>query len=127
MHSVIAYTSTAATLISCSFFRQRWPHLHQVNRDPYTGLFYMVPDLGRDQVHMFDIRGGKVRHLGHQQLRRGLGPRHMDFNRRLKVVYICGELDNTITVCRCRLFQSSSSSQQQSQQWQNHKTLSTFY
>eukprot|EP00091_Calanus_sinicus_P025726 TRINITY_DN9979_c0_g1_i1.p1 TRINITY_DN9979_c0_g1~~TRINITY_DN9979_c0_g1_i1.p1 ORF type:complete len:189 (+),score=33.67 TRINITY_DN9979_c0_g1_i1:138-704(+) len=26
--------------------RQRWPHLHQVNRDPYSQKFFMVPDLG---------------------------------------------------------------------------------
>ena len=30
----------------------------------------------------------------------GAGPRHMDFNKCHKVVYICGELDNTITVLK---------------------------
>jgi len=78
--------------------RQRWPHLHQVNRDPYSQKFFMVPDLGRDQIHMFNICQGNIIHLGVQQLRKGAGPRHMDFNKRHKVVYICGELDNTITV-----------------------------
>jgi len=80
--------------------RQRWPHLHQVNRDPYSKEFFMVPDLGRDQIHMFNIQDGNVLHLGAQQLRRGAGPRHMDFNKGRRVVYICGELDNTITVLR---------------------------
>merc|ERR1719464_523920 len=81
--------------------RQRWPHLHQVNRDPYCGgKFYMVPDLGRDQVHLFSILDGHVCKLGAVQLRKGAGPRHMDFHPRLKVAYICGELDNTITVLR---------------------------
>jgi len=80
--------------------RQRWPHLHQVNLDPYSSQFYMVPDLGRDQVHMFNIRAGNIQHLGQQQLRRGAGPRHMEFHRNLKVVYVCGELDNTVTVLR---------------------------
>ena len=81
--------------------RQRWPHLHQVNRDPYMGgKFYMVPDLGRDQIHLFSIVDGKVRKLGAVQLRLGAGPRHMDFHKRMKVAYICGELDNTITVLR---------------------------
>ena len=78
--------------------RQRWPHLHQVNMDPYSNKFFMVPDLGRDQIHMFNICHGNVIHLGVQQLRKGAGPRHMDFNKRQKVAYICGELDNTITV-----------------------------
>jgi len=80
--------------------RQRWPHLHQVNRDPYSKKFFMVPDLGRDQIHMFNINNGNVIHLGVQQLRKGAGPRHMDFNKCHKVVYICGELDNTITVLK---------------------------
>jgi len=80
--------------------RQRWPHLHQVNRDPYSKKFFMVPDLGRDQIHMFNICQGKVIHLGAQQLRKGAGPRHMEFNKGLQVVYICGELDNTITVLK---------------------------
>jgi len=79
--------------------RQRWPHLHQVNKDPYNGgKFYMVPDLGRDQVHLFSILKGNIIKLGFEQLRKGLGPRHMDFNKKLRVAYICGELDNTITV-----------------------------
>ena len=78
--------------------RQRWSHLHQINRDPYSRKFFMVPDLGNDQIHMFNICHGNVIHLGIQQLRKGAGPRHMDFNKCHKVVYICGELDNTITV-----------------------------
>jgi len=78
--------------------RQRWPHLHQINKDPYSKKFFMVPDLGRDQIHMFNICNGNIIHLGVQQLRKGAGPRHMDFNKCHKVAYICGELDNTITV-----------------------------
>jgi len=80
--------------------RQRWPHLHQVNLDPYSASLYLVPDLGRDQVHYFNIQEGNVQHLGVDQLPKGRGPRHMDFNRRHKVAYICGELNNTITVLR---------------------------
>lgn len=80
--------------------RQRWSHLHQVNLDPYSDQFYMVPDLGRDQIHMFNIKAGDIKHLGVQQLRKGAGPRHMEFHRKLRVVYVCGELDNTVTVFR---------------------------
>jgi len=78
--------------------RQRWPHLHQVNKDPYSKSMFMVPDLGRDQVHFFNISQGKVLPLGAEQLRHGMGPRHMDFSKKNKVIYICGELDNTVTV-----------------------------
>jgi len=80
--------------------RQRWPHLHQINRDPWSNQMFMVPDLGRDQIHMFNISQGEVVHLGVQQLRKGAGPRHMDFHSRLRVVYVCGELDNSVTVLR---------------------------
>jgi len=81
--------------------RQGWPHLHQVNRDPYSnGKVFMVPDLGRDQIHYFKIQEGVVEHLGVDQLVPGGGPRHMDFNKRQKVVYICGELNNTVTVLK---------------------------
>ena len=80
--------------------RQRWPHLHQVNLDPYSKQFFMIPDLGRDQIQFFDIMDGKINKLGQEQLRKGLGPRHLEFNKKLKVVYACGELDNTINVYR---------------------------
>jgi len=49
--------------------RQRWPHLHQVNRDPWSDSLWLVPDLGRDQVQLFTIAAGRVAHLGSQQLR----------------------------------------------------------
>lgn len=80
--------------------RQRWPHLHQVNLDPFSQQFFLIPDLGRDQVQFFDITAGNIHRLGHEQLRKGLGPRHLDFNTDLKVVYVCGELDNTVNVYR---------------------------
>jgi len=80
--------------------RQRWPHLHQINRDPWSNQLFMVPDLGRDQIHMFNISHGNVDHLGVEQLRKGAGPRHMDFHMRLRVIYVCGELDNSVTVLK---------------------------
>ena len=80
--------------------RQRWPHLHQVNLCPFTRRVFLVPDLGRDMIQLFSIQDGRVTHLGSQQLRRGLGPRHLEFSRAARVVYVCGELDNTVTVLR---------------------------
>jgi len=80
--------------------RQRWPHLHQVNMDPYTRRMFLVPDLGRDMIQFFNITQGQVKHLGSHQLRRGTGPRHLEFSKQQKMVYVCGELDNTVTVLR---------------------------
>ena len=80
--------------------RQRWPHLHQVNMDPYSKQFFMIPDLGRDQIQFFDITDGNIHKLGQQQLRKGMGPRHLEFHNKLKVVYACGELDITVNVYR---------------------------
>ena len=80
--------------------RQRWPHLHQVNMDPYSRRIFLIPDLGRDMIQIFSIKSGKVTHLGGQQLRRGLGPRHLEFSRQQRVLYVCGELDNTVTMLR---------------------------
>ena len=80
--------------------RQRWPHLHQVNLDPYTRRMFLVPDLGRDMIQFFSISEGQVTHLGSQQLRGGAGPRHLEFSKTGRVVYVCGELDNTVSVLR---------------------------
>merc|ERR1719369_1864733 len=80
--------------------RQRWSHFHQVNLDPYSKQFFMVSDLGQDQIQFFDITDGNIHKLGQEQLRKGMGPRHMEFHRKLKVVYVGGELDNTVNVYR---------------------------
>lgn len=79
--------------------RQRWPHLHQVNREPARRMF-LVPDLGQDQIQCFKVEQGEICHLGSQQLRRGAGPRHLEFNKLHHILYVCGELDNTVTVLR---------------------------
>ena len=57
-----------------------------------------MPDLGQDQLQCFRIERGQISHLGSHQLRPGAGPRHLEFNKHTTVLYICGELDNTVTV-----------------------------
>ena len=61
---------------------------------------FLVPDLGRDMIQFFSISEGQVTHLGSQQLRRGAGPRHLEFSKTGHMVYVCGELDNTVSVMR---------------------------
>ena len=60
----------------------------------------MIPDLGRDMIQLFDIKNGKIEHLGGEQLRKGSGPRHLEFSKKQRVAYVCGELDNTVTVLK---------------------------
>ena len=59
---------------------------------------FLVPDLGQDQLQCFKIEQGEISHLGSQQLRAGAGCRHMEFNKHTNILYVCGELDNTVTV-----------------------------
>merc|ERR1719333_1668046 len=59
---------------------------------------FLVPDLGQDQLQCFRIEQGEISHLGSHQLRPGAGPRHLEFNKHTTVLYVCGELDNTVTV-----------------------------
>ena len=51
-------------------------------------------------IQLFDIKNGKIKHLGGEQLRKGSGPRHLEFSKKQKVAYVCGELDNTVTVLK---------------------------
>eukprot|EP00793_Prasinoderma_coloniale_P003988 PRCOL_00006829-RA len=81
-------------------YRQRWAHTHCAVTEPYTGLPNLfVCDLGEDQVLHFvqGARGGLAR-VGHAQLPRGVGPRHLVFHPSLRVAYVVNELDSSVSV-----------------------------
>jgi 6-phosphogluconolactonase len=83
--------------------RQEKSHPHSVTLSP-DDRFAWVADLGVDRVFAYrlDPKSGTV--TPHQPafmtLQAGTGPRHTKFSPDGKFVYVLGELDATITVCR---------------------------
>ena len=77
------------------------PHPHQVVRDP-TGRFYVVPDLGTDQLLVVDSQDDKFSIANRIALEPGSGPRHGAFypvgaEKATHFILLC-ELSNTVKV-----------------------------
>lgn len=77
------------------------PHPHQVVRDP-TGRFYVVPDLGTDQLLVVNSKDDKFNIINHVALEPGSGPRHGAFypigaEKATHFILLC-ELSNTVKV-----------------------------
>lgn len=79
--------------------RQDKPHAHWAGTSP-DNRFVFVPDLGMDQVLIYelDVDGGKLTPHGHGQCPPGGGPRHMKFDPTGKRIYVLNELALSITV-----------------------------
>ncbi len=81
--------------------RQEAPHAHGVtySRD---GRFVVIPDLGIDQVRVYELDSSKpeIRPApkDHLAIEPGSGPRHAVFSRDGKFLYVINELVSTITV-----------------------------
>lgn len=77
-----------------------YPHQTVFSKD---GRFVLVPDKGRDLVHIvaFDRATGALRPHDPPALfsRPAVGSRHMDFHPALPYAYVMEESDNSITVC----------------------------
>jgi len=85
--------------------RQEAPHPHETILDP-TGQYLLVPDLGADQVHIFNINQ-KTKKLSPQEPLKtspGYGPRHGAFSldkiAGSYVFYLVGELSGNVTAYR---------------------------
>jgi 6-phosphogluconolactonase len=80
---------------------QAGPHPHAVVADP-TGAWLLVPDKGDDHVHVYqlDVAAGKLVAHGEHRIGSGVGPRGLVFHPDGEHVYVVGELDCTVTVCR---------------------------
>ncbi|MBC7352631.1 MAG: lactonase family protein [Thermogutta sp.] len=97
--------------------RQTSPHAHQIGFNP-TGKLVVVPDLGLDQVLLFDWDGTRGQLTPHKppfvQVPPGSGPRHFAFHPSGKVLYVLNELTTTVSIFACddggpsRLLQSVS-------------------
>lgn len=81
--------------------RQTSPHAHQIGFNP-TGKVVVVPDLGLDQVLLFDWDGAQGQLTPHKppfvQVPPGSGPRHFAFHPNGQVLYVLNELTATVSI-----------------------------
>lgn len=81
--------------------RQTVPHPHFTNITP-DGRFLAVIDLGLDAVTLYELDGGGRIMVESPRILRvepgGSGPRHLVFNRRGDIAYLCNEVGNTAAV-----------------------------
>ena len=68
---------------------------HYVNMDPKSGDLF-VCDLGHDTVHKYRL----LNEIATYKTATGMGPRHLVFHPEKPLIYILGELNNTIEVVR---------------------------
>jgi 6-phosphogluconolactonase len=78
--------------------RQKGPHVHSTILSP-DNKYLFVCDLGTDKVtlYAFDKKKGSLKYKNAVSSTPGSGPRHLDFSRNGKVVYVAEEL--TATIC----------------------------
>ncbi|MFE3738589.1 lactonase family protein [Streptomyces sp. NPDC059134] len=81
--------------------RQRGPHAHQVVAAP-GGRWILGTDLGTDSVRISSLSAatGELVPHGETALPPGSGPRHLAFHPAGGHVYVLGELEPVLTVCR---------------------------
>ncbi|NOU95732.1 beta-propeller fold lactonase family protein [Paenibacillus sp. LMG 31456] len=79
--------------------RQEAAHPHAAVIDP-SGRYVFVPDLGLDQIKIYQMDYEHTRLLPHNEVltKPGAGPRHLVFHTSIPYAYIINELDCTITV-----------------------------
>lgn len=78
--------------------RQSEPHPHSMVPGP-NGRFAYVADLGADEVvvYEFDEQDGTLSEAAAVALQPGAGPRHLAFHPDEQFVFVCNELDSTVT------------------------------
>jgi 6-phosphogluconolactonase len=81
--------------------RQKDPHPHAAVCGP-NGTFLYVPDLGIDEVVIYEIddANSSLVHTGSVATQPGAGPRHLDFHPTKPFAYLITELDSTIVAYR---------------------------
>ncbi len=78
--------------------RQSEPHPHWIGVSP-DGRFALVPDLGLDQVVIYELDSNshELTHHGAGKVPPGQGPRHLKFHPNGKWAYVINELGLTVT------------------------------
>jgi 6-phosphogluconolactonase len=77
------------------------PMPHAAVTHPAGELIY-VPDRGKSTIHVYTLRGGRLvprPELG-AALPSGSGPRHIDFDRAGRTMYVINEISSTVSVFR---------------------------
>lgn len=77
--------------------RQKGPHVHSTILSP-DNKYLFVADLGTDKVtlYSFDRKKGLLKYKSAVASTPGSGPRHLDFSRNGRIVYVAEELTGTI-------------------------------
>jgi 6-phosphogluconolactonase len=94
---VVAHTGGSGAVM----FRQDGPHCHQAVFHPRLHDVVYVADLGTDAVYVYRLDGDAGKLVPSPtplvQLAAGTGPRHVAFNASATMMYVVGELNNTVT------------------------------
>jgi 6-phosphogluconolactonase (cycloisomerase 2 family) len=78
---------------------QKASHPHQALRWPGTDLF-VAPNKGLDRVHVLRLGAtGRFERLHEMVARSCSGPRHAAFDPARSRIWVCNELDSTVTTC----------------------------
>jgi 6-phosphogluconolactonase len=81
--------------------RQTQPHAHQISIDP-ANRFVLAPDLGIDQIIVYELELEKARLIAKPEcnvrLAPGSGPRHIAFDPLARFAYLMNEMSATVTV-----------------------------
>lgn len=84
--------------------RQKSAHAHYIMPHP-NNRFVLAADLGVDRVIVYRYEEARTTlvHIDASDvvLNPGTGPRHLAFHPTLPLVFVAGELNSTITMCRC--------------------------
>ncbi|SEP25539.1 6-phosphogluconolactonase [Halogranum amylolyticum] len=77
--------------------RQSQPHPHSITLGP-DGQFAYVPDLGTDEVVIYEVNTAEGALIQHQviEVTPGSGPRHVSFSSHGQQMYLINELNSTI-------------------------------
>lgn len=77
--------------------RQTQPHPHSITPGP-TGRHLYVPDLGTDEIVVYEFDDGALERADAVSIDDGAGPRHLTFHPNEQFAYVINELDSTVTV-----------------------------
>jgi 6-phosphogluconolactonase len=79
--------------------RQEAAHAHSIRFDP-SGRFALAADLGTDQVLVYRLDTEKGKLVPNQppfvSSRPGAGPRHMEFHKNGRILYVANEINSTV-------------------------------